>query len=119
MDIRIVRITTSPLGTNGKLSIDGQFECFTLERPEVQIEPGTFKATVYISPTHNYKVLLLHDVPNRSMIEVHRGNWPKDSKGCILVGRRAGHGYLEESTLALDALIVKAEKADDIEVTVI
>lgn len=41
---------------------------------------------MYESPEHGL-VPLLKDVPGRSMIEMHEGNFEHNSKGCILVGK--------------------------------
>ena len=46
---------------------------------------GTYKVTKYNS-AHNGKCFLVHDVPERDMIEIHSGNFHTQIKGCILVG---------------------------------
>lgn len=69
------------------------FECKTLELPwknnenKISCIPnGTYKVTFYKSPTKG-EVLLLQNVPNRSMIEIHSGNYYTQILGCILVGK--------------------------------
>ena len=64
----------------------------TLELPDLGnarriscIPEGEYKYMRYESPKHG-SVLLLMDVPNRSMIEVHVGNFTREILGCILVG---------------------------------
>ena len=49
------------------------------------IPEGVYKYRRYESPKHG-SVLLLEDVPNRSYIEVHIGNFTRDILGCILTG---------------------------------
>jgi len=78
--------------TLGRLSY-GPFHCFTLELPWLGnsrsvscIPSGKYKATKYESPKHG-TVLLLHNVPNRSYIEIHAGNYTRQIEGCILVGQ--------------------------------
>lgn len=68
------------------------FECKTLELPWLAnqsniscIPAGDYKVTRYQSPSKG-EVFLLHDVPNRSYIEIHAGNFYTDIEGCILVG---------------------------------
>ena len=70
----------------------GDFQCFTLELPWLGnsrsiscIPAGEYKITKYESSKHG-EVLLLKDVPNRSYIEVHAGNYTSQIEGCILVG---------------------------------
>lgn len=69
------------------------FECKTLElsyqgnRKETSCIPiGNYKTIKHNSPTFGkcFKVL---NVPGRSDILFHRGNYNKDTKGCILVGK--------------------------------
>lgn len=94
----------------GDLSIDCIFECFTLERPSVIIPAGTYNVTLYDSPSHHCLTPLLHDVPNREFIEIHVGNYPMDSMGCILVGKTKGLNYLENSKEAFHALMAKLKE---------
>lgn len=49
------------------------------------IPVGIYEWVIYQSPKHG-TVLLLLNVPNRSMIEVHIGNFTRDILGCIVVG---------------------------------
>lgn len=70
----------------------GDFRCFTLELPWMDnqrnvscIPAGTYWAKLFESPRFG-TVVLLEDVPGRSMIEIHAGNYTRDIEGCILVG---------------------------------
>ena len=47
---------------------------------------GTYKARKHTSPRFG-KSLWLQDVPNRSEILIHRGNFYTDILGCILIGK--------------------------------
>lgn len=64
-----------------------ELKCYGLNIPnESAILEGIYKMSLYESPARHATVVLLHDVPGRDMIELHVGNYPKDTKGCILVG---------------------------------
>lgn len=70
----------------------GDFKCCTLELPWKDnnqnvscIPAGIYDAVKYDSPKHGDVILLL-DVHNREMIEVHSGNYTRQILGCILVG---------------------------------
>ena len=77
----------------GRLSLSTHdFQCFTLELPDLDnqrniscIPEGDYRFEKYKSPKHG-NVLLLKDVEDRSMIEVHGGNYTSQILGCILVG---------------------------------
>jgi len=71
----------------------GTFQCFTLELPDLQnqpdiscIPPGKYDYYFRDSPK-NGPVLELRDVPNRTYIQIHAGNFTSDIHGCILVGK--------------------------------
>lgn len=68
-----------------------EFECFSLEPSILSAKPcipeGTYKLKKYFSNKFCENVLLLEDVPERSYIEIHVGNFAKDTRGCILPGR--------------------------------
>lgn len=81
--------------TLGRLTF-GDFQCFTLELPwrdnqsgdytEAScIVPGSYDAFRRISPS-NGPCLELKDVPGRTHIQIHKGNFTSDIRGCILVG---------------------------------
>jgi hypothetical protein len=85
-----------PDATLGVIYRDNAAVCCTLELPWLDnqkkiscIPKGEYKVTRYNSPSKG-KVFLLHDVPNRSMIEIHKGNTVDDIEGCIVVGRTYG-----------------------------
>lgn len=50
------------------------------------IPVGIYDAVKFNSPS-NGECILLKDVPNRSYIEIHAGNYYTDIEGCILVGK--------------------------------
>ena len=88
--------------TLGRLSF-GELHCFTLELPWIDnltniscIPAGTYRVTKYESPSKG-SVLLLHDVPNRTYVEIHSGNYTSQIDGCILVG--SGITYLDNDTI--------------------
>ena len=97
MIIILTRLSEEDGGIFGKLEGEG-ISLVTLERTERPIPPGSYRLTVY------NKVLLLHGVPNRSMIELHPGNTIKDSKGCILVGSRRKGNAIVDSLVAFTVL---------------
>lgn len=77
--------------TLGRLVL-GSFQCFTLELPWLNnandiscIPEGTYKAFKRNSPTNGF-VIELKGVSNRSYVQIHKGNYTRNVKGCILVG---------------------------------
>jgi hypothetical protein len=110
MELSVERRWHSEACTTGILSINGTFQCFTLERPEDDpehppIPTGRYEVTRYQSPHFGKDVLLLHDVPGRDSIEIHTGNTAKDSHGCILVGQTLGGSSIGHSVAALIHLL--------------
>jgi len=75
------------------LTDDGDVLCKTLELPWRDnqhgiscIPPGSYTAKRRFSAKHGYALFGIEGVPDRSDIEIHVGNFPKDSLGCVLVG---------------------------------
>jgi hypothetical protein len=50
------------------------------------IPAGIYECERYKSPKRGYVVFLLKNVPDRDFVEIHIGNFPKDTDGCILIG---------------------------------
>ena len=69
---------------------------WTLERPWLDNHPDTssIPAGIYagfrFQGKRPYDVFKLDGVPNRSDIELHIGNLPFNSEGCILLGSNVG-----------------------------
>lgn len=50
------------------------------------IPAGTYKVVKGKSPKYGLGTFQIKDVPNRSFILIHAGNYNQDTKGCILLG---------------------------------
>jgi hypothetical protein len=84
----------------------------------------TYICTRYYSPDHGYNVFVLRSVPifdgqPVTYIEIHIGNYNKDSKGCILVGLARGPTMIEESETAFKAFMEIQKDVDTFSLTVI
>ena len=116
INLLIIRDTFTENSTIGKLFINGEFFCDTLENPYINnerniscIPAGEYKVRLRLareSATRDYLHLLVQEVPSRSYILFHRGNTAKDTRGCILVGQNREQDRVNNSRLAMD-LIVK------------
>lgn len=79
-----------PSGTNGILSCEERFLCFTIELPWREnirmiscIPEGLYKLALRFSERHHYH-LQVKDVPGRTLILIHKANNAlKELKGCI------------------------------------
>ena len=115
VNLLIIRDTFTKESTIGKLFINGESFCDTLENPYINnerniscIPEGSYKVRLRLpreSATRDYLHLLVQNVPNRSYILFHIGNTAKDTSGCILVGNGRKQDVVENSRLAMDLLI--------------
>lgn len=102
----LIRDSFSSVSTDGILFADGLALCNTLE-PAIGkkvkygkgccIAPGIYSVDFHYSPKFGKYMLTLCGVRGRSGILIHSGNTPKDSAGCILVGKRENVGVLANS----------------------
>jgi hypothetical protein len=92
MKFTLQRLPQDPHSTPGNLSVDGQFAAVTLELPVKDGQPGsaipagTYRIVIYPSPHFGRPMPLLENVPGRSGVEIHWGDFPDDTRGCLLVG---------------------------------
>jgi hypothetical protein len=115
INLLLLRDTFSKNSTIGELFLNGERMCDTLENPYINnekriscIPEGEYKVRIRVareSGSRDYVHLLVQDVPNREYILFHRGNSPKDTSGCILVGLGSKQDYVQNSTLAMDLLM--------------
>ena len=115
VNLLIIRDTFTEESTIGRLHINGEIFCDTLENPYINnerniscIPEGQYKVRLRLareSATRDYLHLLVQDVPNRDWILFHRGNTAKDTSGCILVGNGREQDAVNNSRLAMDLVI--------------
>ena len=115
VNLLLIRDTFTDKSTIGKLFINSESFCDTLENPWLDnqrniscIPEGQYKVRLRLareSASRDYLHLLVQDVPNRDWILFHRGNTAKDTSGCILVGNGREQDIVENSRLAMDLVI--------------
>ena len=115
INLLLIRDTHSDTSTIGKLYLNGEMMCDTLENPWLDnqrniscIPAGQYNVRLRLareSATRDYLHLLVQEVPNRSYILFHIGNTAKDTQGCILVGLKRQQDFVSNSRLAMDLLM--------------
>lgn len=81
----------------------GDFKCFTLELPWRDNETNVSSIPVgeynfsFRSSSRNGWVLELQNVPDRTNIQIHSGNFIRNTKGCILVGDSIKHFHRKKT----------------------
>ena len=120
MRIEVLRDAFSSKSTGSRISLDGVHECFGLEPPVLDgdvkpraIPDGTYRVTIRWSQKHKRDVPHVEDVPGFEEIEIHIGNFPNDTKGCLLVGESRGEDFVGNSAVAFKALFPKIQAAID------
>ena len=144
MELTLKRIARKDTYTIGRLYIDGVKFCDTLEDTDRGLDQSMSlpvlrakkRRGITAIPTGRYKVTLdvkspkfsqkkaydfckgylprLINVPAYDGVLIHIGNYPKDTEGCILVGKNTKVGAVLESTITFKALYerLKATKEE-------
>jgi hypothetical protein len=112
MNLQLLRSPSSEGCTAGRLFVNGQWECWTLEDVEREVKVpgqtaiprGTYR--VIVTPSQRFKrsLPLLLDVPGFAGVRIHPGNTAEDTEGCILVGQQRGITSVRQSALAMGHL---------------
>jgi len=97
--IKLIRYQSDTYCTLGEMTLPCGYKCHILELPwrnnkrSVSCIPaGTYKLNYRRSPiverTSEFKFgYEVADVPGRSYIMIHPGNWPENTNGCLLPGQ--------------------------------
>ncbi|HEY0098382.1 MAG TPA: DUF5675 family protein [Pyrinomonadaceae bacterium] len=115
MELRLARTALTGRSTIGELSIDGVFECYTLEdcvRPVkiknvTAIPAGRYRVIINQSQRFKRLLPLLLDVPQFEGVRIHSGNAAGDTEGCILVGQTKAKDFIGNSRVAFDKLFTR------------
>ena len=137
MNLELKRIFKGKDYTIGRLFINGEYFCDTLEDPVRQLDSikdkikektaipaGKYKVSMSIvSPKYSIRksynwcggrLPRLIDVPFFEGILIHSGNTPDHTAGCILVGENKVKGQVINSMNTLKNLWVKLNVADEV-----
>lgn len=117
MKVDIYRKVETSASITGEFWIDGVRNCFCLEPSRLTpfypghpcIEAGTYRVILTMSPHLGYVCPEVLNVPGRTAIRWHVGNFPKDVLGCCVVGTEVGRNFVGNSRVAFDALMAKLE----------
>lgn len=127
MNITVTRLEGTPNSTPGMISIDGVWHGYTLE-PRMDrtqgkpyaIPAGTYPVTLELSPKFGFITPHVNNVPGFSEIEIHPGNYPGDTHGCLLVGETRGADYVGNSRQAFaDIAQILSTATDSLSITYI
>lgn len=141
MNIILNRIAKKAKYTIGKLYINDQYFCDTLEDTdrgltqsmteqqigskkvygETAIPTGTYRIIISYSNKFKKQMPLLLNVPGFAGIRIHSGNTEKDSLGCIIVGKNKAVGKVLESRdtySKLFSILQEANKKETIKITI-
>lgn len=98
--LEIVRLEEGSYGTFGILKVQKRIQMFTLEPNdwENQTSVSSIPAQQYLCKRYNSpkygETFRVEEVPGRTNILFHWGNWTSDTEGCILLGT----GILSDKT---------------------
>lgn len=124
MKLRLVREVLGDNMTQGRLYVNGVYQCYTLEDTDRQLEAGGVKVAgetaiplgtypVAVNRSQRFKVdmPLLVNVPQFSGVRIHPGNTPEDTHGCVLVGEIRTKDAIHQSRAAYDKLFKRIREA--------
>ncbi len=117
MLIEVKRLYKKADYTIGKMYIDGEYFCDTLEDTDrglkqeyslaelkelkeygkTAIPSGEYMVAVTFSNRFDKWLPLIHPVPAFSGVRIHSGNTHEDTEGCILVGKNKAKGKVLDS----------------------
>ena len=138
MKLLLKRIALLPTYTIGKLYIDDEYFCDTLEDKVIDVDKsgkfdgkeekiygesaipyGAYNVELTLSARFKRFLPELKDVPHFAGIRIHSGNTASDSHGCILVGENKEKGKVLNSRVYEKKLIksLKGQKDITIEIT--
>ena len=121
MKLTVKRIAFKPTYTIGRLYIDGEYFCDTLEDPpreikiinETCIPAGKYQVVITMSNRFQRLMPLLLNVPGFDGIRIHAGNTAANTSGCLLVGKNKIVGQLVESRATFDELFAILQKSTE------
>ena len=115
MKLKLIRDKDTGEATLGRLYAEGKLICYTLENTWIDnkrniscIPEGNYSIELKeygrFYDKYKHPIIKLTDVPGRSEILIHKGNYAKDTQGCILIGDSLGENAVWNSSKTYDRL---------------
>lgn len=131
MELRIERKWKKPDYTIGRLYINGEYVCNTLEDTDrglyqgmsqadvlkvkvkgaTAIPRGTYNVIYTYSPKYKRNMPLVENVTGFCGIRIHSGNTAKDTEGCILCGENKQVGMVLNSRVWTEKVTERMKEA--------
>lgn len=131
MKLKLIRISKRDTYTIGKLYINGEYFCDTIEDKdrgldqsmpvndikkkkvygETAIPTGTYELVIDYSSRFKKKMAHILNVPGYDGIRIHTGNTAYDSLGCIIVGQNKVVGKVMNSKVTYNKLFPILQEA--------
>lgn len=125
MEIRVKRIARKDGYTIGRMSLNEEYFCDTLEDTDrglnsamsvdeilskkrkgiTAIPTGEYDVILTFSPKFKRVLPLLLNVKGYEYIRIHHGNFPSSTDGCLLVGENKIKGQIVNSRATLEKLM--------------
>ena len=122
MDLLVNRTTRTANSTIGDFSVNGNYFSHCLEptdrgltgdmtleqvqaikiQNQTCIPTGVYNVTSYYSNKNGRNVPLINGVTDYQYVEIHQGNFPKDTDGCLLLGVGQDVDYVGPSDAIVD-----------------
>lgn len=138
MKLEVKRIAKQSTYTIGKLFIDGEYFCDTLEdvcrgltqdmteaqiaqikvKGQTAIPSGIYKVDITFSQKFKKYLPILENVKGFEGIRIHSGNDSDDTEGCLLVGKNKAKGQVLESRDTFNKLMSKIWNNKNITITI-
>ena len=138
MELKLKRLYKKSDYTIGKLYVDGEYFCDTVEDTDRGLSQDMKNSTIDAKkiygktaiPTGRYSVVLsysnkfkktlplLKDVLGFGGIRIHSGNTAEDSLGCIIVGENKIKGGVINSRATMERLMAKLRGQKEIYITI-
>ncbi len=131
MELLLERQIKDNVTTIGTLSIDGVFECYTLEDKDrglantmnladiakikvptlTAIPTGRYEVAINYSDRFKRQMPILLNVPGYVGVRIHWGNYAKDTDGCILLGKTKSTDFIGNSVEEFNLFYTKLSEA--------
>lgn len=143
MEIQVNRIARKDGYTIGRMSLNGEYFCDTLEDTDrglnstmplneilskkrkgiTAIPTGKYDVVLTFSPRFKRVLPLLLSVKGYEGVRIHAGNTAEDTEGCLLVGENKAKGQVLNSRATLEKLmsvLLKCEwRKEKISITIV